>query len=96
MFAHAICLTEPEHEEKFDSNGNLLYHKTMFRMKSVQSGKEIDCIVWKDLPAHIGDEVIVDGFIEKTGKCFVAKKKKCDKYGNQEIYAKIYERAKAS
>ena len=45
--------------------------KTVFKMKSLTSGKEIDCIVWANSTCRIGDEIRVEGRLEKDNKAFI-------------------------
>lgn len=68
---NAIVISEPQLFQWTDSNDDIKKSKTVFKMKSLTSGKEIDCIVWANSTCRIGDEIRVEGRLEKDNKAFI-------------------------
>lgn len=67
----AVIISEPQLFQWIDSNGGIKKSKTVFKMKSLTSEKEIDCIVWANSTCRIGDKIRVVGRLEKDGKAFI-------------------------
>lgn len=67
----AVIISEPQIFIWTDPNDEIKKAKTVFRMKSLTSGKEIDCIVWTNSTCRIGDKIRVEGRLEKDGKAFI-------------------------
>lgn len=67
----AEILTEPEKITWNDSA--TVRFKSIFRIKSLATLKEIDCVVWQNVNAHEGDIIHLIGKIKGTEekKCFV-------------------------
>lgn len=67
----AKVISEPEVYQWTDSNNDIKKSKTVFKMKSLTSGKEIDCIIWNNFSCKLGDEIRVKGRLEKDNKAFI-------------------------
>lgn len=68
----AEILTEPEIKTWYDLA--TVRFKSIFRIKSLKTLKEIDCVVWQNVTAHAGDTIHLIGQIKgnENKKCFVA------------------------
>lgn len=68
---NATVISEPEVFQWTDANNDIKKSKTVFKMKSLTSGKEIDCVVWNNFSCRLGDEIRVTGRLEKDNKAFI-------------------------